>query len=90
MCRRRYPLSLAICPLTHHVRNEGPLKGAYPSSSGLYHHDPTFAYSYVESLESRLEKMEGLLQRVRRPTGPVSVMFLIPSSYAPTPTSHQN
>jgi hypothetical protein len=33
---------------------------------------------YVESLESRLEKMESLLQRVRRPVGLVSVTF---SSY---------
>lgn len=66
VCRRSYRLPLATGPLTCHVRNEGPLKGAYIHRYGVYQNVPTFCIRYVESLESRLEKMESLLQRVRR------------------------
>jgi hypothetical protein len=58
-------------------QKRGPPKGCVDcSEANLYL--PTLASRYVESLESRLEKMESLLQRVRRPVGLVSVTF---SSY---------
>jgi hypothetical protein len=51
-----------------------------------------FVSSYVESLESRLEKMENLLQRVRGrgPTGHHALISLITPSCVPTPTLRKN
>lgn len=53
---------------------------------------------YVESLETRLEKMEKLLNRVREHLGPNSVGYmrwssesdLVWCSYVPTPTFRRN
>lgn len=45
---------------------------------------------YVESLETRLEKMEGLLQRVCLPPSLHHHRRLFPASYAPMPISLKN
>lgn len=64
MCVYDIPSSWA---LTRHIRNEDHRKGAWNVSGFIDMLQPLHE-RYVESLESRLEKMETLLQRVRRTT----------------------
>jgi hypothetical protein len=80
---------LAVRPLTHHVRNEGPLKGAY------------IVLEFISSFQLCIKVCRKSRVTTGKNGGPpatgassnrarLCIMLLIVSSYVPTPTSHQN
>ena len=82
-----YPLPVG--PLTHHVRNEGPLKGAYIVPGFI----STFQLCMKVCGKSRVttgKNGEPPATGASSNRTHLCVMLLILSSYVPTPTSHQN
>jgi hypothetical protein len=91
VCRRSYRLPLAAGPLTCHVRNEGPLKGAYIHRYGVYQNVPAFCIkvcgkSRVTTGKNGEPPATGALSIRTR----LCLVSLTVSSCVPMPTSHPN
>lgn len=88
VCRLAYDLP-AAGPLIHHVRNEGPLKGAYIVPVFITTlqllHKGMWKVSSREWRKWRASCSECVVQQDY-----ASYIFLIVSSYVPTPTSLKN